>query len=74
MNNDIQPNWLNLIRRIQNIAKKQATGGYSIIKLSVLVDDHGNAQFYSEPKMIKLEPRYSVRKFMEQITIGLTDK
>lgn len=51
---DIQPQWLSVIRRLQSVAKSQ---GLSVLTISVLVDADGNPLAWTEPLQVKIEPK-----------------
>lgn len=54
---DIKHEYLSLIRRIQSVSK---SGGYSVIRISVLVDADGTPIAWTEPTQVKLEPKSAV--------------
>ena len=62
--NDIQPMWLNVVRRIQSVAKSD---GCSIVRIAVVVDEAGVPILYCEPEVVKLEPKSQVRKFLSSM-------
>ena len=53
---DVKPAWINLIRRLQSVAKSQ---GLSVISIDILVDADGSPISWSEPKKTMLEPKKS---------------
>ncbi|MFA4974451.1 MAG: hypothetical protein WC683_17735 [bacterium] len=69
---DIRPDWLNVIRRLQSVACQQR--GYAIITMSVVVDSNGCPVFWQSPQMIQLEPAEGAAKFMAQVVAGMRDR
>jgi hypothetical protein len=53
---DVKPHWLNVIRRLQSVAR-QSNQGYAILTISVLVDADGCPKMWTEPNCTKLEPK-----------------
>jgi len=51
---DIQKDWLSIIRRLQSVA---ISGGLSIIKISILCNENGKPLTWTEPKRTILEPK-----------------
>ena len=66
---DIKPDWLNVIRRLQSVACRQK--GYAIVSMQVLVDEEGNPVFWTEPSMVKLEPQGRGGQFLAQMICGM---
>jgi hypothetical protein len=54
---DIKPQWLSVIRRLQSISK---SNGLSVVSISVLVDENGTPIAWTEPKQVKIEPKSDV--------------
>lgn len=54
---DIKREYLSLIRRIQSVSK---SAGYSVVRISVLVDADGTPIAWTEPIQVKLEPKNAV--------------
>jgi hypothetical protein len=69
---DIQPEWLNVIRRLQSVACRQR--GYAIVSLQVMVDEHGQPVFWTEPTLTKLEPQRRAQEFLARIISGMPSK
>jgi hypothetical protein len=69
LTDDIKPCWLNPIRRLQSMAGQQK--GYAILEIKIVVDEHGNPVFWTEPTMTKIEPQSSGARLMAQIISGL---
>ena len=66
---DIRPDWLNVVRRLQSVACRQR--GYAIVSISVIVDENGTPVFWSEPDLLKLEPQGRGAQFLAQIISGM---
>lgn len=64
---DVQPQWFNLIRRLQSVAK-QGNQGLAIIRISVLVDSEGHPISWVEPTRILLEPKRKAEQVIELLT------
>jgi len=54
MIDDLQPAWLNVARRLQSAAAKQ--DGTAIISVKIVVSGV-NPVFWTEPEIVKLEPK-----------------
>lgn len=52
---DVQPEWLNVVRRIQ--ASLPGNQGYAIITIRVLVDSTNRPRFWTAPEVVKIEPK-----------------
>ncbi len=46
---DVQPQWLSVIRRLQSVGKSK---GLSIIHITILCDEEGNPVGWTEPKIV----------------------
>ena len=66
---DIKSNWLNVVRRMQAALYNQQ--GYAIVSIDVIVDSDNNPVFWSEPRVVKLEPKTGGAKFLAQIIAGI---
>jgi len=53
---DVQREWLSVIRRLQSVSKTQ---GLAVISMSVLVNDRGVPIAWLEPRVKKIEPKSS---------------
>lgn len=53
---DIKRPWLNVIRRLQSVAR-QENQGYAILSITVLVDQDGCPVVWTEPSRKRLEPK-----------------
>ena len=51
---DINPEWLSVIRRLQSVAK---SSGLSVISIAILVDPDGKPVSWTAPDKILLEPK-----------------
>lgn len=51
---DIQPEWLSVIRRLQSVAKSQ---GLSVISINILVNADGIPQAWTQPTQTLIEPK-----------------
>lgn len=51
---DIQTQWLSVIRRLQSVSKSE---GLSVVTISILVDPNGVPQAWTSPTQVKIEPR-----------------
>lgn len=47
--------WLNIIRRLQSVAKTR-NAGHAVLTIRVLVNEDGTPLVWSEPEVVKLEP------------------
>jgi hypothetical protein len=56
---DIRPNWLNIARRLQSVARGQ-NSGIGIITVHVMVNEDGNPIGWTSPDCLKIEPKNSV--------------
>ncbi len=52
---DVQPEWLNVVRRLQSAC--HGNRGYAVLSLRVLVDGDGRPVCWTEPGRVKVEPR-----------------
>lgn len=64
MAEDIKPEWLSVIRRIQSVAKSE---GLSIITINILVDKDGLPQAWTSPKQTKIEPKNASSAILSMI-------
>ncbi len=59
---DIRPQWykqfLKIVRRLQSVGRNN--DGFAIVSITVLINKDGNPVFYTEPKMILLEPKRAI--------------
>ncbi len=62
---DIKPVWLNVIRRLQSVAR---TDGFAVLSIRILVNAAGDPVYWTEPKRTKLEP-----KKCDELTIFLPE-
>lgn len=52
---DIRPQWLNIIRRMQSVSRRN--NGLGIVTMSIVVNQDGLPMFWSEPKITLIEPK-----------------
>jgi len=69
LTDDIKPDWLNVIRRLQSVAGQQK--GYAIVSVQVVVDATGTPVFWCEPELLKLEPQGRGAQFLAQMIRGM---
>lgn len=55
LTDDIKPQWLNVIRRLQSAC--YGNQGLAVLSIRVLVDADGEPVLWTEPQRVKLEPR-----------------
>jgi hypothetical protein len=60
------PRWLNLIRRLEQLAMSQS--GHAILRLSVVVDSAGKPLVWLTPKMDLIEPKDASQDFLDILT------
>jgi len=67
---DIKPQWLNVIRRLQSVARRG--NHYAILSIKVLVDRDGHPIQWTEPQRTGIEPMSSngLEKLIEDLTSG----
>lgn len=65
---DIRPMWKNVIRRVQSVARQHE--GLALVNIIAIVNTNGDPIFYTEPKMVKIEPkkRVTLEGLMEDLT------
>lgn len=54
--------WFNIIRAMRSVGK---SGGYAIVRISVLVDERGNPLLWSEAKSERIHPQ-TAKSFLSQ--------
>ncbi len=59
---DIQPEWLAVIRRLQSVAK---SGGLSVLTIHILVDADGKPISWVAPKQTLIEPKREATALIE---------
>jgi len=64
---DVKPQWFNVIRRLQNVAK-QSNQRLGILTVHVLVDEHGDPVSWTEPRVVSLEPKSKSAQALELLT------
>jgi len=63
---DIRPQWLNVIRRLQSVAKSGHDGN-AMITVSVLVDQDGYPVSWTEPRRDPMEPKRMAEQALEAL-------
>jgi hypothetical protein len=69
LTDDIKSPWLNVLRRLQSALSGQQ--GYAIVSIDVVVDESNAPVFWSEPRVVKLEPKAGGARFLAQVISGL---
>lgn len=60
--------WESLTKRMAAIAERECSNkGFAVMTVEVLVDSNGEPAFYTEPHLIKIEPRIGATLFLEKI-------
>jgi hypothetical protein len=62
---DIKPQWLAVIRRLQSVS---STGNLTMVSFTVLVDQNGIPQLWLEPRTRKIEPQNSSEEILALLT------
>lgn len=62
---DIKPMWLNVVRRLQSVSRKQA--GYAVVSIRVLVNSDGEPLLWSDPTVARLEPMRAAERFLSEL-------
>ena len=62
---DIQREWLSVVRRLQSVSKTQ---GLACVSITVLVDDSGKPITWLEPRVKKIEPRSAAQALLNLIS------
>lgn len=66
---DIRPQWLSVIRRLQSVARSK-NHGLAILEIKVLVDASGVPVQWTEPNVTRLEPKGSKDELLALLTDG----
>jgi hypothetical protein len=68
LTDDIKPQWLNVIRRLQSVARRG--NHYGILSIKILVDRDGHPIQWTEPQRTGIEPMSSdgLQKLIEDLT------
>jgi len=64
---DIKPQWFNVIRRLQSIARND-NEGLAVLRIEVLVDKEGVPVIWTSPKKTLLEPKRLGEHLLEILT------
>lgn len=70
MPEDIKPQWLSVIRRLQSISKSE---GLSVLTINILVDKDGVPQAWTEPKQVKIEPKNAMSAILSFFIHGVKE-
>lgn len=65
---DVQPQWLNVVRRLQSVSVGHR--GLAIVKIAVLVDERGTPIQWAEPTRKLLEPKDDMTVILQLLTEG----
>ncbi len=57
------PRWLNLVRRLEQLAMSQ--NGHAIVRIAVVVDSSGKPLVWLTPKMDLIEPKDASQDFLD---------
>ena len=68
LTDDIKPQWLNVIRRLQSAC--HGNQGLAVLSIRVLVDAQGEPVLWTEPQRVKLEPRSTKLETLLDLTSG----
>ena len=63
---DVRPGWLNAARRLQSVARGHHQG-YSVLRITIVVDENGNPKFWCEPEVDRFEPGLSGGQFLARV-------
>jgi hypothetical protein len=68
LTDDIKPQWLNVIRRLQSVARRG--NHYGILSIKIVVDREGYPIQWTEPQRTGIEPMSSdgLEKLIEDLT------
>lgn len=68
---DVQPQWLNVVRRLQGLARTQQ--GIALITVTVLVDTESNLYQWTTPEIRCFEPKAYADQLLEFFNAHLKD-
>lgn len=71
---DVKPQWLNVVRRLQSVARDAREPGYALISITVLVDGEGFPVFWSDPAVTRFNPYRKAAEFLHQFVCGMVGK
>ncbi len=57
------PRWLNLVRRLEQLAMSQQ--GHAILHITVVVNNHGVPLVWTTPQMTLIEPKDASQSFLD---------
>lgn len=67
--------WDNLTKRLAGVAERECVEkGFAIMSVQILVDTTGEPVFWTEPELIKIEPRIGATVFLDRILKIITRK
>ncbi len=69
MPDDIRPEWLSVIRRLQSVARSK-NHGLAVLEIKVLVDANGAPVQWTEPAVTRLEPKGAKDQLLALLTDG----
>lgn len=65
---DLVDKWKPLVRRLAGMADRECVNkGFAILTIDVLVHPNGEPAFWTEPKIVKLEPRLGASDFLTKV-------
>ena len=62
---DIKPKWLNLVRRLQGMARQQ--NGMALLSVTVLVNSDGDPLLWETPSRTDLEPCFEAEQAIQKL-------
>ncbi len=66
---DIRPQWLSVIRRLQSVARTK-NHGLAVLNIRIVVDASGTPIQWTEPGVTRLEPKGSKDELLALLTDG----
>lgn len=71
---DIQVQWLSVIRRLQHVANTENHNNYAIITINILVDPKGKPRLWSAPSCRVVEPKRTAGNILKFLTGDMFDE
>lgn len=68
----IRPQWQKVATRLQHEARK--TEGYAVVSVSILIDGNGNPVTWTEPNLVRLEPKSACDLGLLLASLGVDGK
>lgn len=65
---DIKPQWLNVARRLQQVASCCGNSGVAIVSARIIIDNNGLPCGMSEPKIVKIDPKKNKDMLIDLLT------